>query len=364
MRKYIKKKISLIIPTYNEENNIINLITEIIKELKNYNYEIIIVDDGSIDNTVENIFQKFENNKNIVVIQREIDRGLIQSIKFALQSISGEIFVVMDGDGQHSPKNIKPLIKELDKFDLSIGSRELKNMTSMSKTRVFLSRFFNLVVRTIISTKLSDPLTGFFAGKAALLNKKFFLLKSDGFKVLLDLIYSNKSQKIKITERKINFYSRKSGESKLGPQVMFSFMTQIISFIFRGFISAKLIGFLIIGGLGSFLHIGIFIFLFNLINVSFIYSHIFATLITSSVNFLMNNYLNFYSSKINSFKNILISIVKYYLINIPGILASIFGAGYMYNVLLKNEIMSSMIGILFETMFKYFMSKTWIWKSN
>ena len=252
MRKYIKTKISLIIPTFNEEGNIIKLITDAIKELESYNYEIIIVDDGSTDNTVENIFQQFENNSNIIVIQREIDKGLVQSIKFALQLISGEFFVIMDGDGQHSPKDMKSLIKELDNFDLSIGSRELKNMTTMSKTRVFLSRFFNMVVRTVISTKLSDPLTGFFASKVTLLNKKFFFLKSDGFKVLLDLIYSNKSQKIKITEKKINFYSRKSGKSKLGPQVIFSFMTQIISFILKGFISAKLIGFLIIGGLGFF----------------------------------------------------------------------------------------------------------------
>ena len=364
MRKYIKKKISIIIPTFNEEYNIINLINNINEQFKDYDYEIIIVDDGSTDNTVENIFLEFKNNKNINVIQRELDRGLLQSIKFALQSITGEKFVVMDGDGQHSPKDIMPLIKELDHYDLSIGSRELKNMTSMSSGRVFLSKFFNSVVRTIISIKLSDPLTGFFAGRVSLLNKKFFLLTSSGFKVLLDLIYSNKSNKIKITEKKINFHSRISGDSKLGAQVMFSFMTQIISYIFRGFLPSKLIGFLIIGSLGFFLHIGILVFFLNLIELSFITSHIIATLIVSSINFLLNNYLNYYTSKINTFKDVLKSMFKYYLINLPGILANIWGASFAYNILLKNEIISSMVGIFFDTMFKYFVSKTWIWKSN
>ncbi len=89
MRKFIKNKISIIIPTYNEAENINTLLEEIINEVKNKEYEIIIVDDGSNDETVNNIFKNYNQNNKIKVIQREYDRGLLQSIKFALQSISG-----------------------------------------------------------------------------------------------------------------------------------------------------------------------------------------------------------------------------------------------------------------------------------
>ena len=70
MRKYIKNRLSIIIPTYNEADNIVGLIKEIIDLMKDKDYEILIVDDGSTDSTVENIFYHFNENKNIKVFQR------------------------------------------------------------------------------------------------------------------------------------------------------------------------------------------------------------------------------------------------------------------------------------------------------
>ena len=110
MRKFIEKKISIVIPTLNEESNIIQLINEINNELSDIDYEIIIVDDGSTDATAKKILNEFKDNQSVKLIQRQHDKGLVQSIKFGLQSITGEYFVVMDGDRQHSPSNIKTLL--------------------------------------------------------------------------------------------------------------------------------------------------------------------------------------------------------------------------------------------------------------
>ena len=106
--------------------------------------------------------------------------------------------------------------------------------------------------------------------------------------------------------------------------------------MFYGLISSKLVGFLIIGALGFVVHFGILIFNLNALDYSFYISHTIATLITASVNFLLNNYLNFYNSKINTFKKIMLSLFKYYLINLPGLLSNIGGATFAYNVLTKN----------------------------
>ena len=364
MRKYIKNRLSIIIPTYNEANNIISLTSEIIDLMKDRDCEILIVDDGSTDSTVENIFDHFNDNKNIKVFQREYDRGLLQSIKFALQSMTGEYFVVMDADRQHAPTDINPLVSYLDNYDLVIGVRDLKNLTQVSAKRSFLSKLFNKIIKLILSVKISDPLTGFFAGKISLLNSKFFLLANSGFKVLLDLIFSNKKKNIKIYEKEIIFGTRKEGVSKLNSQVAFSFVTQLLSYIFNGLISSKFIGFVIIGGVGFFIHFAILLTLFNFFEISFYISHFVATFFTASINFLANNYLNFYNSRINSFKELTTSLVKYYLINLPGILTSVGAASFAFNILVRNPIFASLIGVILDTIFKYIISRTWIWRIN
>ena len=364
MRKFIKEKISIIIPTFNEENNIVILIDEIIAEMTNKNYEIIIVDDGSTDLTVNNILKKFNTNEKIKLLQRQYDRGLVQSIKFGFQSMTGEYFVVMDGDRQHSASEINYLINELGANDLVIGVRNLKELDVISTKRLFLSKVFNKFLQFILSTNISDPLTGFFAGKASLLNKKFFLLANSGFKVLLDLIFSNKKNNIKITEKKIKFESRSDGTSKLNAQVAFSFITQVLSYIFNGIISSKFIGFIIIGSIGFIFHFSILFSLYYLTDTSFYISHLLATLFTTTINFLGNNYLNFYNNQANSPNKLLLNLIKYYLINLPGIIASIGSASFAFNIITKNPLYASLIGVVLDTIFKYMISKTWIWKSN
>lgn len=364
MRKFIKNKLSIIIPTFNEADNINNLLNEIIRIVKNVEYEIIVVDDGSTDETVNNIFQIHSQNNKIKIIQREFDKGLLQSIKFALQTISGEFFLIMDGDGQHSPKNIMPLLKNLENNDLSIGVRDLKNTDGISKQRSFVSNVFNNIISFIFKKKLSDPLTGFFAGKTRILNKKFFSLNNSGFKILLDLIYCNKSVNFKITEKIIDFNKRETGSSKLNLQVSFSFLTQILSYLFNGLISSKFIGFIIIGSFGYLIHfLFLYIFMYYL-SLSFLSSHLFTTLITASLNFFLNNFLNFHENEIKNLNTFFKSLLKYYLLNIPGIISSLGGASFVYNVLNKNPFLSSFIGAALDTVFKYILSKTWIWKSK
>ena len=90
--------------------------------------------------------------------------------------MTGEYFVVMDADGQHAPTDINSLVSYLDNHDLVIGVRDLKNLTQVSSKRAFFSKLINKILKFILSVKISDPLTGFFAGKISLLNSKFFFL--------------------------------------------------------------------------------------------------------------------------------------------------------------------------------------------
>ena len=121
------RNISIVIPIYNEKNNIIQLIKELRASLeKKINYEIIIVDDGSDDNTYEVVNKINKINKNINIISHKKNYGQSIGLRTGIIEASSEYIVTLDGDGQNDPKDILKLIKSFDtkvSFMMVIGNR-------------------------------------------------------------------------------------------------------------------------------------------------------------------------------------------------------------------------------------------------
>ena len=119
--------ISIVIPVYNEQDNIIQLIKEVRATLeKKINYEIIIVDDGSDDNTYEAVNKIKKNNKNITIISHKKNYGQSIGIRTGIIEANSEYIVTLDGDGQNDPRDILKLIKSFDtkvSFMMVIGNR-------------------------------------------------------------------------------------------------------------------------------------------------------------------------------------------------------------------------------------------------
>ena len=119
--------ISVVIPIYNEQDNIIQLIKEVRAALeKKINYEIIIVDDGSDDNTYEAVNKIKKNNKNITIISHKKNYGQSIGLRTGIIEANSEYIVTLDGDGQNDPRDILKLIKSFDtkvSFMMVIGNR-------------------------------------------------------------------------------------------------------------------------------------------------------------------------------------------------------------------------------------------------
>ena len=227
-------KFTIVIPVYNEAKNLGILIPKIYKELKNIKFELIIVDDNSNDGTSK-ILKKIKK-KNFIYIVRKKERDLSKSCIEGFKKASSKNIIVMDGDLQHKPADIKKFLNIFYKHkpDFVVGSRDLfKNKKhNLNLLRLFASRILILVVNSLLGNKTSDPMSGFFMFKKKIFKRSQKKLIKKGYKILLDLLYIN-NQMVRVIDVNINFDSRMKGKSKMNLKILFYLISMISSKFFR-----------------------------------------------------------------------------------------------------------------------------------
>lgn len=224
--------ISIIIPTYNERDNIIALVNNIGKNLlKTKNkFEIIIVDDDSPDGTYIEAFENFQKNNNIRLFLRKNEHELGTAILFGIKKAKGNIIVGMDADFNHPPEALIRLINELKNYDLVIGSRFIKGGGMEDKIRYIFTYIFNLFLRHILRFPTMDNMSGFYAiNKKKLIKLPIDKIYQGYGEYHLRLVYIAYKFRLKIKEIPVFYQKRLRGESKSSFLKMF-FRYLLVSF--------------------------------------------------------------------------------------------------------------------------------------
>lgn len=227
--------ISIVIPVYNEKNNISLLISKITSNINRIKHEIIIVDDSSDDGS-KDILKKLSKKKNLkIIFRKEKIRDLSKSCRDGFEKSKFDKILVMDGDLQHNPKYILRMIKIMKNknCDVVVGVRDLINSRVKSLSFFRQSASFVLIkfLNLVFGKKTIDPMSGFFLFKKKIYtqNRKFLFLK--GFKILADLIYADRN--ISVKDLKINFEYRVKGSSKLNFKILIYLLHFIMFRIFQ-----------------------------------------------------------------------------------------------------------------------------------
>ena len=226
-------QLSIVIPVYNEEKNIKKLWIKIKSHLNLKKYEIIYVDDDSEDNSFSILKEINKSDKKVkYIIRKKKPRDLSKSCILGFEKSKYKNILVMDGDLQHDPKYISKLIKKYNSTssDIIVGCRNFysKKNTGLNGIRTLASIILNLFINSLLGNKTSDPMSGFFLFKKKILKKRKKNFYKKGYKILADIIYSNRNY-IKISDLKINFKKRLYGKSKISIKILFF----LIFFIFK-----------------------------------------------------------------------------------------------------------------------------------
>lgn len=157
--------VSIVLPTLNEENHIIELISELRKQMVRVSkeYEIIVMDDCSQDGTVEKIRSEFSRDARVIVHVREgVTSGLANSIRDGIERSRGDYVMVMDSDFNHDPKVAGAMSRFAEHYDLVSGSRFTTGGGMTNRFQWWTSLFFNLLVRLLLLLPTQDNLSGYF----------------------------------------------------------------------------------------------------------------------------------------------------------------------------------------------------------
>ena len=215
----------IMIPTYNERENIGNLINEILN-LKIKNLHIVVVDDNSPDKTWEIVKKISKKRKNVHLLLREKNRGRGSAGKdgfiYCLKN-KADIIVEMDGDFSHDPKYIPLMLKEIKDYDIVLGSRRVKGSKEIGRSlfRRLITLAANLYITLMLGINIKDCNSGFRCFKRKVLEGiNVEKLQSKGPAIVQEVLYKIQLKNFKIKEIPITFVNRIRGKSKLGiPQL-------------------------------------------------------------------------------------------------------------------------------------------------
>jgi len=202
--------ISVVIPAYNEENNIVPICNEIIESLDKIDmtYEIVLVDDGSNDNTLDNmnVVKNIYDNIKIVKFKKNYKKSA--AYMAGIKQSSGDIIVTMDADLQDDPNEIEKMVNLIGKYDVVIGWKE-NRLDSLSK--VIPSKIFNWINKKLFGVSLKDNDSGFRVIRREAAKK--LDLYGDLYRFIPALLAS---KGYSVTETSVNHRLRYSGKSKYG----------------------------------------------------------------------------------------------------------------------------------------------------
>lgn len=217
------KHVSIIIPTYNERENIAPLIEALGRTLQDQSHEIIVVDDSSPDGTFDAVQQVSAGNPRVKAIQRPGKLGLASAVMEGFRASTGAAIVMMDADFSHRPQDLPRLLIAASDADIVIGSRYVPGggIVGWSPLRHLASRVAIWSSKLILGLKMSDTSSGFAVFKRSVLENAAPHLRPAGFKLLLEVLAL--SPQARVVEVPITFANRRAGKSKFGSGEVITF---------------------------------------------------------------------------------------------------------------------------------------------
>jgi dolichol-phosphate mannosyltransferase len=355
--------LSIVVPTYNEAENVPLLIEKLEVALAGIAWEVIFVDDDSRDGTAGVVRRLARTRPNVRVVQRIGRRGLSSAtIEGALAS-SAPYIAVMDGDLQHDEKLLPRMLEALraNGTEIVVGSRFVPggDVGEFAANRIKISKMGARLARLIVKQELSDPMSGFFMLRRDVFERVVRRLSAKGFKILLD-IFASAPAPLRTVELPFTFGSRIKGESKLDTMVVWEYAMLLLDKMLGSYVPVRFLMYLGVGTFGLGVHFLVLWFAYKSNGEPFAEAQTIATGIAMVFNYWLNNIITYRDQRLKGLRFVY-GFFSFAVICSIGALSNIGVASYLFAA---NQTwwLAGIIGVLLGTVWNYAMTSVFTWR--
>jgi dolichol-phosphate mannosyltransferase len=358
-------ELAVVIPTFNERENIFVLVPAVEKALLATQWELIFVDDNSPDGTAECIRRLAATDRRIRVLERIGRRGLSSACIEGMLATPAPYIAVMDADLQHDER-VLPKLLELMKsehLDLVVASRNVGggSREGFSSWRLWLSSMGSRIGRLVYQSEVSDPMSGFFLIDRAFFRQVVHGLSGAGFKILVDLLASS-PRPIRIGEVPYHFRRRQLGESKLDVRVELEYLYLILDKAIGRIVPTRFVLFVLVGSAGLLIHLSTLGLLYGWGKTSFKIAQLVATIVAMTFNFLLNNIVTFRDRRLRG-RRLAIGILTFYAACSVGAVINISFAQSLFHLGL-TWYLAGIAGMAVSSVWNYSVNLVLTWRRN
>jgi dolichol-phosphate mannosyltransferase len=294
-------ELAVVVPTFNESQNVAELLRRVATALEGVSWELVFVDDDSPDGTARVARAFARRDARVRVVHRLGRRGLASACIEGVMATSAPFVAVMDADLQHDESLLPRMLAALkgEEVDLVIGSRYVAggDVGAWDESRRAKSRLATRLAHRVLPVPVADPMSGFFMARREVIEARAGRLSAVGFKILLDLLTADPAP-LRIVELPYRFRNRVAGESKLDAGVAWDFVMLLGDRLLGRYVPVRFLAFAAVGGTGVLVHFAILTVLLKALTVPFAWAQGVATAATMVFNFAVNNALTYRDRKL------------------------------------------------------------------
>lgn len=358
-------ELTVVVPTYNERDNIRSILDALEHALSGIAWEVIFVDDDSPDGTAGYVRAVARKLSNVRCLQRIGRRGLSSACVEGMLASAAPFLAVMDADLQHDPGIIPLMLRTLqrDRLDVVVGSRYVDGggIGDWNRSRLRLSGLGTRLAKLAIRASLKDPMSGFFVLRREFLERTVRRLSGTGFKILVDLFMSD-DHPPRFAEVAYSFGTRRHGTSKLDFYIAWQFLSLLADKLLGHLVPLRFVMFVVVGVAGASMHLTVLGLLTQLFGYSLIVGQSAATVVAMTVNFFLNNLLTYRDRKLRGWK-LVCGLISFYLA---------CGLGAMINVVLADVLfdrglvwwLAGLIGALVGAVWNFAITSSFTWRRS